>query len=90
MTPLATIITLPDAKPMTSRQAEMFLLSIEILLKQAALGLMGFRSTIAGPCNRAAFEKAYQQHIVENGLQVWLSPGEAADLWSAVAAVNNN
>lgn len=81
-------IDLPETKPMTTRQAEQFLLSMEILLKQAAQGLLGFRAIIAGPCDRAAFEKAYHTHIVENSLQVWLSPGEAADLWAAVKAVN--
>lgn len=81
-------IDLPDAKPMTPRQAEQFLLSMEIMLGQAAKGLLGFRAAIAAPCDRAAFEKAYHTHIVENSLQVWLSPGEAADILAAVTAVN--
>lgn len=81
-------LDLPETKPMTVKQAEQFLLSMEILLKQAAQGLLGFRATIAGPCDRAGFERAYHIHIVENGLQLWLSPGEAADILAAVMAVN--
>lgn len=83
----AIAIEIPDARPMKRQAAEALLLDTERTLKQAAIGLMGFRLAIAGPLSRADFEDAYSRFIVEPGLHVWLTPVEAGDIWAAMRAI---
>lgn len=83
----AIAIEIPETKPMDAKQSEKFLRGMEEMLQNAATGLTGFRYAIAGPLSRADFEDAYRRHIIGNSLQVWLSPGEAGEIWPAMRAV---